>query len=67
MSERPPLTEAIPRGADLTEDDIRILAEDTIAVSWWCMRNRVKRPQQAEQVRQALRVRLGRRAALTPE
>lgn len=53
----------ISRGADLTEDDIATLAADAIHVSWWCMRNRVKRDGQQEQVLQALRVRLGRREA----
>jgi len=51
----------IERGSDLTEQDIDTLAADAIAVSWWCMRNRIKRPDQQEQVREALRARLGRR------
>lgn len=58
MSEQ---TTPIPRGADLTAEDIALLADDAIAVSWWCMRNRIKRPDQAEQVRRALEARLGRR------
>jgi hypothetical protein len=53
--------EQIARGADLTEDDIATLAADAICVSWWCMRNKIKRTDQQEQVRQALRARLGRR------
>ena len=51
----------ISRGADLTDDDLDMLAEDACVVSWWCMRNRIKRSQQREQVREALRARLGRR------
>jgi hypothetical protein len=51
----------ITRGADLTEADIDLLAADAIAVSWWCMRNRIKRLDQQAQVREALRARLSRR------
>jgi hypothetical protein len=51
----------IPRGADLTDADLDLLAADALAVSWWCMRYRVKRPDQQVQVREALRARLGRR------
>lgn len=54
-------TEQIARGADLTEADIALIAEDVCAVTWWCMRERVKRPQQAEQVKRAIEARLGRR------
>lgn len=54
-------TEQIHRGADLTEADIALIAEDVCAVTWWCMRERVKRPQQAEQVKRAIEARLGRR------
>ena len=57
----------ISRGADLTEEDIDLLAADAIVVSWWCMRHRIKRPDQREQVRQALRARLGRRPLILPE
>jgi len=41
----------ITRAADLTEADIDLLAADAIAVSWWCMRNRIKRLDQQAQVR----------------
>ena len=51
----------IHRGSDLTEADIALIAEDVCAVSWWCMRNRIKRPDQAEQVKRAIEARLGRR------
>jgi hypothetical protein len=57
----------IQRGADLTEEDIELLAADAIMVSWWCMRHRVKRPHQQEQVKEALRARLGRRPLVVQE
>lgn len=56
-----PLEIQIRRGADLTADDIATIAEDAVTVSWWCMRHRIKRPDQAEQVRRAIEARLGRR------
>ncbi|MEO1108241.1 MAG: hypothetical protein AAFX90_09995 [Pseudomonadota bacterium] len=59
--------EQIPRGTDLTEDDIATLALDAIETSWWCMRHRIKRPDQHEQVKQALRARLGRRPLILNE
>ena len=59
--------EQIPRGADLTEEDLDVLADDAVTVSWWCMRNRIKRPQQKAQVREALRARLGRRPLVSGE
>lgn len=51
----------IHRGADLTDADLALLAEDVCAVTWWCMRNRVKRTDQTEQVKRAIEARLGRR------
>lgn len=51
----------ILRGADLTEADIAQIAEDVCAVTWWCMRHRIKRPDQAEQVKRTIEARLGRR------
>ena len=51
----------ITRGADLTEADIALIADDVCVVKWWCMRNRVKRSDQAEQVKRAIEARLGRR------
>lgn len=51
----------IHRGADLTDADLTLIAEDVCTVTWWCMRNRVKRPDQAEQVKRAIEARLGRR------
>jgi hypothetical protein len=53
--------EQIARGADLTEQDIALIAEDVCAVTWWCMRNRIKRLDQSEQVKRAIEARLGRR------
>lgn len=57
----------IPRGADLTEEDIALIAEDVCAVTWWCMRMRIKRPDQAEQVKKAIEARLGRRPLVLSE
>lgn len=57
----------IPRGADLTEADIALIADDVMAVTWWCMRNRIKRPDQAEQVKKAIEARLGRRPLIIGE
>lgn len=53
--------DVIPRGADLTEADIAALADDAVVVCLWSMRNRITRDQWTAQVREALRVRLGRR------
>lgn len=53
--------ESIPRGTDLTEADIALIAEDVCTVTWWCMRERIKRPDQIEQVRRTIEARLGRR------
>ncbi len=54
-------TAQINRGTDLTEADLALIAEDVCAVTWWCMRHRIKRPDQAEQVKRAIEARLGRR------
>lgn len=51
----------IPRGSDLTEDDIALLADDVVVVCAWCMRNRLKRDRWAEQIRETLKARIGRR------
>lgn len=51
----------IVRGADLTETDLALIADDVCAVTWWCMRNRIKRPDQVEQVKRTIEARLGRR------
>jgi hypothetical protein len=53
--------EQIPRGADLTNEDLALIADDVMTVTWWCMRNRIKRPDQAEQVKRTIEARLGRR------
>lgn len=57
----------ITRGADLTDADLALLAEDVCVVMWWCMRNRIKRPDQAVQVRHAIEARLGRRPLVEAE
>lgn len=61
------MSDQIPRGADLTDDDLELLAEDACVVSWWCMRNKIRRPDQRAQVREALRARLGRRPLVITE
>lgn len=57
----------IDRGSDLTEADLALIADDVCAVTWWCMRNRIKRPDQAEQVKRAIEARLGRRPLIVSE
>ena len=42
----------------LTDEQIAILADDVMVVAWWVMRMRIKRPQQAEHVAKALKLRL---------
>ena len=48
------------RGADLTEADFEVLAEDMRVVTVFCMRNRLKRDEWKEQLKRALMARLGR-------
>lgn len=60
-------TDQISRGADLTEEDIATIAEDVCVVMWWCMRERIKRPDQTEQVKKAIEARLGRRPLVIAE
>lgn len=57
----------ITRGADLTEADLAVIADDVMTVTWWCMRNRIKRPDQAEQVKRTIEARLGRRPLVVSE
>lgn len=57
----PPTDAPIPRGADLTEADLQVLADDMRTVTVWCMRNRLKRDEWTAQLRETLRARLGRR------
>jgi hypothetical protein len=59
--------EQIPRGADLTDADLALIVEDVMTVTWWCMRNRIKRPDQAEQVKRTIEARLGRRPLIISE
>ena len=51
----------IIRGADLTEDDLALLADDMLIVTCWCMRNRLRRDVWKRQLHETLRARLGRR------
>jgi hypothetical protein len=62
----PANAQQIPRGADLTDEDIAVLADDAIAVCRWTMRNAIRGEGQHTQVREALRARLGRRPIVLP-
>lgn len=55
--------EQITRGADLTDEDIRVLAEDAyVTRNWAALKMRIQTPEAIkEQMFQALRARLGRR------
>lgn len=63
------MTGQIPRGADLTDDDLRLIVEDFYVVrNWAALRMRMKTPEAIkEQCFQALRARLGRRPLLQLE
>lgn len=52
----------IPRGADLTDEDLRLIVDDFYEVRNWCaLKMRMGVPEMKEHLFQALRVRLGRR------
>lgn len=51
----------IERGADLTVEDIALLADDARVICLWCMRNKMKREQWVDEIRKGLEARLGRR------
>lgn len=52
----------IPRGADLTDADLRLIVEDFYEVrNWAALRMHMKPPDVKEQLFRALQVRLGRR------
>ena len=53
----------IPRGADLTDDDLRLIVDDFYVVrNWAALKMHMKTPEVIkEQCFQALRARLGRR------
>lgn len=58
----------IPRGADLTDDDLRLIVDDFYVVRNWAALQMRKGPDVIkEQCFQALRVRLGRRPAVREE
>ena len=51
----------ITRGADLTDDDLRLIVEDFYEVrNWAALRMRMGVPEMKEHLLQALRARLGR-------
>lgn len=52
----------IPRGADLTDDDLRLIVEDFYTVrNWAALRMHMGVPEMKEQLFRALQARLGRR------
>jgi len=51
----------IPRGADLTEADLAVLAADMQDICHWAMRVGIRRQQGRDEMRKALEARLGRR------
>ena len=51
----------ISRGADLTEADLALIADDMLIVTIWCMRNKLRRDHWKRQLHETLRARLGRR------
>ncbi len=56
----------IPRGADLTDADLRQIIDDFIEVrNWAALKMRMGVPAMKEELFQALRVRLGRRPAVS--
>ena len=57
----------IPRGADLTDEDLRLIVEDFYEVrNWAALKMRIRTPEAIkEQLFQALRARLGRRPLMT--
>lgn len=58
----------IPRGADLTDDDLRQIVDDFYEVrNWAALKMRMGVPEMKEQLLQALRVRLGRKAQLNTD
>lgn len=58
--------EPIPRGADLTDDDLRLIVEDFYVVrNWAALKMRMGVAPMKEHLLQALQVRLGRRSQNT--
>lgn len=58
----------IPRGADLTDDDLRTIVDDFYVVRNWAALRMRKGPDFIkEQCFQALRARLGRRPLVAPQ
>lgn len=58
----------IPRGADLTDEDLRVLVDDFYDVrNWAALKMHMGVPEMKEQLFQALRARLGRRPLVENE
>jgi hypothetical protein len=59
--------ETIPRGADLTEEDLRLIVDDFYTVrNWAALKMRMGVPEMKQHLLQALRVRLGRAPQVGP-
>lgn len=60
--------EPIPRGADLTDDDLRKIVDDFYEVrNWAALQMRMGVPEMKEQLFKALRARLGRQTLYSKE
>lgn len=56
----------IPRGQDLTDEDLRLMVEDFYAVrNWAALQMHMGVPEMKEQLFRTLQVRLGRREPVT--
>lgn len=67
MTNTVPKITPIPRGADLTDDDLRQMVEDFYEVrNWAALRMRMGVPEMKRHLLQALRVRLGRAPQIGP-
>ena len=42
----------------ITDEQVSILADDAVVVTWWCLRMKMKRPEWKGQVAKAIRLRL---------
>ena len=63
MNDDRPIPEpAITRGADLTDEDLKILASDMLAVTIWAFKLGLKKPKWEAELENTLRWRLGRTA-----
>lgn len=62
MTDRIPKITPIPRGADLTDDDLRLFVDDFYEVrNWAALKMRLGVPEMKRHLFEALQVRLGRK------